>query len=241
MKSIFVLLLVAFTLAACNSTKNRSASSATPNMLTSKEKKDGWKLLFDGKTTDGWHKFREDGIGKSWIVEEGALTFDPTQKDGGDIVTDEDFEDFEFSVEWKILACGNSGIMYFVQETEEYNTPWRTGPEMQVLDNTCHPDAKIEKHRAGDLYDLIKCSEETVKPAGEWNVAVVRVKDGNLQHWLNGTKVVETTLWDDAWYDMIANSKFKSMPGFGRYQKGHIALQDHGDKVAFRNIKIREL
>ncbi len=241
MKNIVIVIGIGMIFTACSSTKNRNVDNTATNTLSIKEQKAGWKLLFDGKTTNGWHKFNSEGTGQSWIVENGALTFDPSKKDGGDIVTDEAFEAFEFSLEWKISDCGNSGIIYFAQESDQYDYAWRTGLEMQVLDNTCHPDAKINKHRAGDLYDLIACNEETVKPAGEWNLAVIRVKDGNLQHWLNGKKVVETTLWDDAWYDMIANSKFKNMPDFGRFKKGHIVLQDHGDKVAYRNIKIQML
>ena len=116
-----------------------------------------------------------------------------------------------------------------------------TGPEMQVLDNSCHPDAKIIKHRAGDLYDLISSSKETVKPAGEWNHAVIRSDHGKMEFWLNGTKAVEFTMHDAKWDEMVAASKFKTMPDFGKASKGHIALQDHGDNVWFRNIKIREL
>jgi hypothetical protein len=112
---------------------------------------------------------------------------------------------------------------------------------MQVLDNACHPDAKIIKHRAGDLYDLISCSKETIKPAGEWNTAVIRSDRGKMEFWLNGTKVVEFTMHDKKWDEMVAGSKFKTMPDFGKAHKGHIALQDHGDNVWYRNIKIREL
>ncbi|MFN2440722.1 MAG: DUF1080 domain-containing protein, partial [Chitinophagaceae bacterium] len=116
-----------------------------------------------------------------------------------------------------------------------------TGPEMQVLDNAGHPDAKITKHRAGDLYDLISVSKETVKPAGEWNTAEIIADKGNLRFRLNGEEVVNTTMWDDVWRTMLANSKFKDMPGFGTFKKGKIALQDHGDNVWYRNIKIRRL
>lgn len=238
---ILLFIVALFMLSACNSSKNANTTAKGQNQLTKQEKAEGWKLLFDGKTTEGWRKFKTDRIGKSWIVEEGALTFDPTLKDGGDIITTQTFSDFELRLEWKIAPCGNSGIMYFVQESDEYRNVWHTGPEMQVLDNTCHPDAKINTHRAGDLYDLIACSQETVKPAGEWNAVRIVVKDSVLQHWLNDVKVVETKLWDDAWYSMIAKSKFKDLPNFGKFNSGHISLQDHGDKVAFRNIKIREL
>lgn len=211
------------------------------NTLTEEEQKGGWKLLFDGKTTAGWHRYGNKPIGQSWKVENGAIMFDPSVKDGGDIVTDEEFENFDFRLEWKIASCGNSGIMIYVVENDKYPTPWRTGPEIQVLDNACHPDAKIKTHRAGDLYDMIACSTETVKPAGEWNQVRIVSKNGRLQHWLNGKKVVETTLWDQSWYDMIAKSKFKDMEDFGRAKKGKFSLQDHGDQVWFRNIKLKTL
>jgi hypothetical protein len=118
---------------------------------------------------------------------------------------------------------------------------YHTGPEMQILDNTCHPDAKIHTHRAGDLYDLIACSEEVVKPAGEWNRILIRINTGQTEFFLNDQKVVEFMMFDQSWKERIAKSKFKDMPGFGKSQKGHIALQDHGDAVAFRDIKIRML
>ncbi|MEL6719431.1 MAG: family 16 glycoside hydrolase, partial [Bacteroidota bacterium] len=219
----------------------RTAPALADNTLTEAEKAAGWTLLFDGKTTKGWRKFKEDGIGKSWQVQDGALYFNPEIKDGGDIVTDGDYDNFELSLEWKIQPCGNSGIMYYVVEDEKYDYVWRTGSEMQVLDNTCHPDAKIITHRAGDLYDLIECKYSTVLPAGEWNRARIVANNGIVQHWLNGRKVVETEFWTKEWREMIANSKFKDMPDFGTAKKGHISLQDHGDKVWFKNIKIREL
>ncbi|MEM8527769.1 MAG: family 16 glycoside hydrolase [Bacteroidota bacterium] len=225
--------------------KGNIEAAAKPNLadntLTDAEKAAGWKLLFDGKTTDGWHKFKEEGIGKSWQVQDGALHFNPSVKDGGDIVTDGEYDNFEFSIEWKIQNCGNSGIMYYVVEDEKYDAVWLTGPEIQVLDNTCHPDAKIVTHRAGDLYDLIETKYPTVLPAGQWNRARIVANNGKVEHWLNGRKVVETEFWTDEWREMIANSKFKDMPDFGTAKKGHISLQDHSDKVWFKNIKIREL
>ena len=213
---------------------------AQDNTLSKKEKKEGWKLLFDGQTTKGWRKFKGDKPGSAWKVEQGSLVLDPSDQEGrGDLMTEEEFENFELSLEWKISDCGNSGIIFFIQEAEQHKTVWVTGPEMQVLDNTCHPDAKIIKHRAGDLYDLISCSKEVVKPAGEWNTVKIRAHQNHLQLWLNGVKVVETILNDQKWDDLVAGSKFKSMKEFSKKTKGHIALQDHGDKVWFRNIKIR--
>lgn len=218
-------------------------TQAQHNTLTSKEKKEGWQLLFDGKTTKGWHNYKSDQVGAAWKISDGTLFLDTSNKEekGGDIVTDQEFENYELYLEWKIQPCGNSGVIFNVQESGEYKYVWMTGPEMQVLDNTCHPDAKITKHRAGDLYDLISCSTETVKPAGEWNAARLVSKNGQYEFWLNGVKTVEFVMHTPEWDAMVANSKFKSMPGFGKFSKGKISLQDHSDKVWYRNIKIKPL
>ena len=219
-----------------------SVHSSAQNTLTDQEKKDGWKLLFDGKTTSGWHNYKSDKVSSRWKADNGALFLDKTVTEGhGDLVTNGEYQDYEFAVEWQIDPCGNSGIIFSVVEDSKYDNTYNTGPEMQVLDNTCHPDAKIIKHRAGDLYDLISCSKETVKPAGEWNQARIVSKNSNMEFWLNGTKVVTFTMHNQAWDEMVAKSKFSSMPGFGKAKKGHIALQDHGDGVRYRNVKIREL
>jgi len=221
--------------------------SQSPNTLTEQEKKEGWKLLFDGKTTRGWRNFKNTNIGVAWRVSDGTLHLDVSNKNegrvvgGGDIITDAEYENYELSLEWKIQACGNSGVMFNVQEGPSHNTPWVTGPEMQVVDNSCHPDAKINKHRAGDLYDLIACSKETVKPAGEWNQAKIISHQGKYEFWLNGVKTVVFSMHTPEWNQLVAGSKFKNMPDFGKFSKGHIALQDHGDEVWFRNIKIKEL
>ena len=126
-------------------------------------------------------------------------------------------------------------------EGEDNDYVWQTGPEMQVLDNACHPDAQIETHRAGDLYDMIACKYETVKAAGEWNQVRLIINNGKVEHWLNGKKLVEYEMFTEEWTKMIANSKFKDMPDFGKARKGHISLQDHSDRVYYRNIKLREL
>lgn len=214
------------------------------NTLTAKEKKEGWKLLFDGKTTTGWRNYNSNTLGAGWKAVNGTLALDNSvtqREERGDIVTNDEYENFELSLEWKIDSCGNSGIIFNVIEDPKHDATYYTGPEMQVLDNTCHPDAKIEKHQAGDLYDLIKSKKETVKPAGQWNVSRIISRKGKYEFWLNGTKVVEFTMHTPEWDALVAGSKFKAWPDFGKATKGHIALQDHGDNVWFRNIKIKEL
>ena len=212
------------------------------NSLTAQEKKDGWVLLFDGKTTKGWKTFNAPAAGLGWKVANGELFLDKSVKEGrGDLITEKEYENYELTLEWKIDSCGNSGIIFNVVEDPKYKATYLTGPEMQVLDNNCHPDAKIIKHRAGDLYDLISSSKETVKAVGEWNQAKIISNHAKMEFWLNGTKAVEFTMHTPEWDSMVAGSKFKTMPDFGKALKGHIALQDHGDQVWFRNVKIKEL
>lgn len=210
--------------------------------------KKGWQNLLDKNSTKGWHTYNKpDSIGSAWSVKDGVLYLNASQKSdwqtksGGDIVFEEVFDDFHLQLEWKISKNGNSGIMFLVQENTAYKYPWLTGPEMQVLDNDGHADGKIIKHRSGDLYDLISCSTETVRPVGEWNLAEIILKDSKLTFKLNGKTVVTTTIWDENWTKMVANSKFKSMPDFGKFKSGKIALQDHGDDVWFRNIRVKRL
>lgn len=224
-----------------------AAPAESHNVLTDEEKSEGWKLLFDGESISEWRNYNKEGIGSAWKIDDESIALlgeekdDWQIKDGGDIVTQSEYENFELSLEWRVSENGNSGIIYNVIESEDYPYPWLTGPEMQVLDNDGHPDAKIHMHRAGDLYDMIACSEETVKPAMEWNQVRLIKNDGHVEHWLNGVKVVEFELYTPEWDEMVANSKFKDYADFGKGKKGRICLQDHGDPVWFRNIKIREL
>ncbi|MCJ8167064.1 DUF1080 domain-containing protein [Pontibacter sp. E15-1] len=205
-----------------------------------------WTTLFDGQSIQGWHTYGQDAVGKAWKIDEGALYLDPSAKSdgqgGGDLVTDNAYDDFHLKLDWKIAKNGNSGIIFYVQEEPaKYQNTYNTGLEMQVLDNDGHPDAKINKHRAGDLYDLVASSPETVKPAGEWNHVEIISKDGTLELFQNGTKVVTTTLWDDNWKTMVTGSKFAEMPDWGTFKSGKIALQDHGNAVWYKNIMIQEL
>jgi len=208
------------------------------------QKKNGWVKLFDGKTTQGWHTYGKNTAGTAWKVENGALRFDPKAEkaEKGDIVTDKEYGNFHLKMEWKVSPKANSGILLFVHEDPtKYRQTYSTGLEMQVLDNEGHPDGKIIKHRAGDLYDLIKSNSEPVKPVGQWNKVEVVSNNGKLDFTLNGVKVVSTTMWDENWKNMIAGSKFAIWENFGTFKSGKIALQDHGDEVWYRNISIKEL
>ena len=242
-KSILLAALVAISVAGCNTAKNVQAQ---PNVLTESEKKEGWRLLFDGTTKNGWHVFNKRGEGAAWKVSDGVLYLDPAARgergvNGGDIISDEEFENFHFKLEWKLDSAGNSGVIFQAIEDPKYRWAWLTGPEMQIIDNNAHPDAKNNKHRAGDLYDLVAASPENVKPIGQWNLLEIMSKDGKLDLYMNGAKVVSTTQWDDNWKQLISKSKFAKMEDFGKFRKGKISLQDHGDKVYFRNIKIRNI
>ena len=252
LKSILLLTLIAIVGFSCTPTSKKSeavavieetssTNASSDNMLTPEEKASGWTLLFDGITIDQWHKYNGEGVGKNWSINDGALSFDPAMNDGGDLVTNEIFENFEFTLQWKIQDCGNSGIMWNVQEGKDYGAPYLTGPEMQVLDNKCHPDAKIIKHKSGDLYDMIETSAMTVKPAGKWNTIKIVSKDAKYSFYQNDVNVVNFEMHTAEWDELVANSKFKEWKDFGKFTSGKIALQDHGDKVAFKNIKIKKI
>lgn len=222
-----------------------SASFAQkPNALTSKEKKDGWELLFDGKSTKGWHTFHKDNATTAWAVQDGALVFNPEadKADRGDLVTDQEYENYDLSIEWKISDGGNSGVIFGVNEDPKYGATYDTGIEMQVLDNINAGDRFIPNHLAGSLYDLIGGPEVSKpKAVGEWNVARLLNKDGQITLWLNGVQTATVAKGSEEWNKLIAGSKFNGWEGFAKYPKGKIALQDHGNVVSYRNIKIKQL
>ena len=214
---------------------------AASNALTPEEQKSGWRLLFDGKTTAGWRGFKKTGFpADRWVVKEKALQHVPTgtgdSHGGGDIVTVDRFSDFDLRFEWRIAPGANSGLKYFV--TEERDGP--IAHEYQVLDDARHPDAKIGPHRqTAAFYDVLPpAADKPLRPVGEWNESRVLVRGNHVEHWLNGRKVVEYELGSPELAAAIARSKFKDVPGFGQKIAGHILLQDHGDEVAFRSIKI---
>lgn len=181
----------------------------------------------------------------AWKVQDGALSLDQDAKKngapGGDLVTNDEYENYELSIEWKISEGGNSGIIFGVHEDPKLGATYLSGPEMQVLDDQKHPDGKFTKHNSGDLYDMKKSEKYAAKPVGEWNTAVIRKKDGKLTFWLNGVQTIDVTMGSDEWKTLLDNSKFKTWKAFGQYPKGHIALQDHGDQVWYRSVKIRQL
>jgi hypothetical protein len=213
------------------------AAATTDNTLTAAEQAEGWKLLFDGKTTTGWHAYQKKDTPAGWTIVNGELT---RTGEGGDLLTNDQYADFELSIDWKIAPKGNSGIFYRGLETEE--RIYYTAPEYQVLDNDGHPDAKNGPDRfAGANYDLIAPSKNVCHPAGQWNTTRILVRGAHVEHWLNGEKVVEYELWTPEWKTLVANNKFKQWPTYGMAKAGHIGLQDHGDTVAFKNIKLRVL
>jgi hypothetical protein len=227
-------------------------SSEGPNKLTDEEKEQGFVQLFDGESTDGWRGYGKEGFPSGWIIEDGALKCNGSGRgeagssEGGDIIYDKKFSNFTLRMEWKISDGGNSGIFYLGQESPEWETIWRTAPEMQVLDNDKHPDAMLGKdgnRKAGSLYDLIPAVPQNCKPAGEWNTIEITSYKGTIVHKQNGEIVLEYHLWTPEWNELVAESKFPSLnPDWANIaSEGYIGIQDHGDDVWFRNIRIRNL
>ncbi len=210
------------------------AISQTPE-LTPAEKQAGWKLLFDGKTTQGWRSARNENLpAAGWEIKDGTLSVISKGR-GGDIITVEEFDNFELALEFKLTPGANSGIKYFVQ------TNSGLGLEYQVLDDDQHPDAKMGvggNRTVAGLYDLIPPENKEPKPIGEWNKARIVVKGSKVEHWLNDKKVVEYDRHSQCFRALLQKSKFADKEGFGQHAKGHILLQDHGDTVFYRNIKI---
>jgi hypothetical protein len=231
-----------------------SASAPAMNTLTEQEKKDGWKLLFDGKTNEGWRSATaEEFPKKGWTVKDGELVVGTSgggqSQAGGDIITKERFSNFELTVDFKTSSGCNSGIKYLVQANKgtggAASLGAMIGPEYQILDDANHPDAKLGRNgnrTLGSLYDLIPAATtKKPNPIGQWNTARVVVKGNHVEHWLNGDKILEYERGTPAFKGLVAQSKFKVIPDFGEWPDGHILLQEHGSLVAFRNIKIRVL
>ncbi len=240
----FVLSLLLSVVATANHTKQATSG---PNTLTEKEKREGWKLLFDGKSMNGWRGAYMDSLPtKGWGVRDGMLIVKESGGGeaafGGDIVTIEQYGNFELSVDFKLTPGANSGIKYFVTEQLPRTPGSAIGLEYQILDDAKHPDAKLGingNRTLASLYDVMPAHNKKVKPIGEWNNARILVRGKHVEHWLNGVKVLEYERGGKEFLAHKAESKFKNREGFGEAEKGHILLQDHGNQVFYRNIKIR--
>ena len=195
-----------------------------------------WRVLFDGTSTAAWRGYKMDSLPSGWRIADGALT---RVSGGGDIVTRDQFANFELTLDWRVDAGGNSGIMFRV--TEDSVATYMSGPEMQVLDDAAHRDGQSRLTAAGANYALHAAPAGVVKPAGEWNAVRLVVNGAHVEHWLNGVKLLEYELWTQEWEALVQASKFRQWPGYGRARAGHIALQDHGDRVSYRDIRIRVL
>ena len=243
-KFAFALFALTLCLSACS-----SGDKSSDNTLTRKEKKDGWALLWDGKTTEGWRGAKLDAVPeKGWVVEDGVLKVlagnGGESTNGGDIITTRTYKNFILSVDFKITEGANSGIKYFVDPTLNKGAGSAIGCEFQILDDTRHPDAKLGvkgNRTLGSLYDLIPAPEDKPFDINAWNTAVVKVEGNHVEHWLNGVKLLEYERNNQEWNALVAYSKYKDWPNFGNYEEGYILLQDHGDEVWYKNIKIKEL
>jgi hypothetical protein len=242
MKKILVLSLLAFIAIPCAVLAQKEQK---PNTLTKQEKKEGWKLLFDGESLKGWHSWKRDTAANNWVAKDGQIQYDlANDKAGSDLLTNESYENYELRLQWRITKGGNSGIIFDIQEGPQYNATYQTGPEMQVLDNIDAADNKKQNHWAGCLYDMM--GDSTVSkpvPVGQWNQVRILQDKGHLTFWLNGIKTVETQIGSPEWNAMIQNSKFKNKEffDFAKVAAGKIALQKHPGSSGWRNIKIRRL
>jgi 3-keto-disaccharide hydrolase len=212
-----------------------TAQEQAPNTLTPAERTAGWRLLFDGKTTAGWRGYKTTAMPAGWqVTPDGALT---RESKAADLVSVEQFGSFELSFEWKISPGGNSGVLYHV--TEDLDQPWKSGPEYQVLDNAGHADGKKAETSAASDYAVHAPVKDVTRPVGSWNIGRIVVRGAHVEHWLNGVKVVEYEIGSPDWTGRVKQSKFNVYPRFGLAGRGHIVLQDHGDTVSFRSLKIR--
>ena len=212
-------------------------TSGMHNTLTAAERTAGWRLLFDGRTTDGWRGYNRTDMPAGWQVVNGTLA---RVSEGGDIVTRDQYADFELALEWRVEPGGNSGIFYRGVELPDQPI-YVSAPEMQVLDDARHRDGQSPLTSAGAVYGLYPAPRGIVRPAGEWNAARVVVNGSRVEHWLNGTQVAVYELGSEDWAKRVAAAKFAEWPAYGKAARGHIGLQDHGDPVAYRSIKLRVL
>jgi hypothetical protein len=213
-----------------------ASAAAEPDRLTEEDMAKGWRMLFDGRTTDGWRGYQRDTMPEGWQVVDGALT---RVAEAGDIITREQFSRFELMLEWQVEPGGNSGVFFHADESQP--SIYMTAPEIQVLDDARHRDGGDPLTSAGACYGLYPAPRGVVKPAGEWNQLRLLVDGATVSQWLNGERVARYEIGSADWQQRVQNSKFADWSGFGSLRRGHIGLQDHGDRVAFRNVRIREL
>ena len=245
MRKVIVSIAFLIFFISCKQEKKESSESVVEKI---EMRESEWEILFDGTSLDKWKEFQNDAVGDVWKIEGDVLIYTPPsegeEKKNHDLVTRDEYTDFVLSLDWKISEAGNSGVFWGVNEDVKYGTGYQTGPEVQILDNDKHPDAKAgTTHQAGALYDMVSPAEDVTKPIGEWNTMVItvnhKVNMGNVI--LNGTEMVTFPVQGEEWDAMVADSKFAGWDGFGKFTTGKIGLQDHGNIVAFRNIKIKQL
>lgn len=252
MKQFLCIVLITLSTLGCKEKAKTPTEEAVEEAVSEADvttsENEEWIVLFDGTSFDGWKEYLKEDISEHWKLEDGAMVFYPPEDrkkgESYNLVTEKEFTDFELSLEWRIAEGGNSGIFWGVAEMPSLNQPYRTGPEIQVLDNEKHPDGKNgTSHQAGALYDMVSPTKDVTKPVGEWNTCVLTINHKTNQGsvMLNGEKVVEFPVNDPEWSTMVADSKFADWEHFGKHTTGKIGLQDHGDGVAFRNVKIKEL
>ena len=249
-RTFTALIITTAILSSCNFSNKTSQNTAPDRTVTaSLANTADWVSLFDGKTFDGWHTYGKDDVTSAWKIEDSAIHLVSSAKNGwqtangGDLVSNEEYKDFDLIVEWKISKAGNSGLFFYVRENPpKLNNPNRSGLEMQLNDDENNENGRIPLQRTGDLVGLLSASAtKNLKPAGEWNLSEIRCDQGKLFFFLNGQNVLATKLWDDSWENLLGKSRFKNIDDYGTYKKGRISLQDHGSDVWFRNIKIRKL
>lgn len=239
-KKLFSSIIFIISLYACSNVPNPQSNSQ------SSQNEEGWQPLFNGKDLTGWHSYLENKPGKAWQVMDSVIFLNKNDssvyQDYADLVSDSEFENFDLKLEFKTDTCANSGVMFYVHESPEYKNTWETGPEMQIDDVICGPDHLSKMNRMGTLYDLYPVDSEYVKKANTWYEFEIKADKGHLQLFENGHKVVDAYMWNDHWKELIAAVKFKDMPGFGTFKKGHIAFQGtENGKMWFRNIRIKTL